>query len=66
VTASLSGSRVLILTGTSEGDEGIVLEKADGADMWKVAPDQSSRILELKFRKDFALLFDGSGRKELN
>jgi hypothetical protein len=57
---------VLILTGASEGDEGIVLGKADCPGMWMVAPDQTSQILALKYRKDFALLFDGSGRKELN
>jgi hypothetical protein len=57
---------VLILTGASEGDEGTVLEKADCQETWKVAPDQTNQILELKFRKDFALLFDGSGNKALN
>ena len=66
VTQSLTGSRVLILSGSSEGDEGIVLDKADGRDMWRVAPDSSNKILDLEFRKDFALLFDGSGKKELN
>ena len=66
VTQTLTGSRVLILSGSCEGDEGIVLDKADGNDMWKIAPDSSNKILDLKFRKDFSLLFDGSGKKELN
>lgn len=52
---SLEGRRVLILTGTHAGEEGICLGRT-AAGRWAVSPKSSTAILDLHFESEFALL----------
>ena len=56
----LSGHRVLIVTGTHAGQEGVCLGRSADGDKWAVSPDGSNEILELIFEEEFGLLLDMS------
>lgn len=57
----LSGCRILIVNGTFDGQEGVVLGKSSDGNKWAISPDGSSEILDLAFEKEFGLLLDMSG-----
>lgn len=59
-TKDLSGCRILILSGTHAGREGICLGRAADGKKWSVSPDDSNEILSLTFEKEFGLLLDMS------
>ena len=63
---SLEGHRVLILTGTHEGEEGVCLGKVTGHNRWAVSPNSSNEVLEFTFEQEFALLLDLSSAPERN
>jgi hypothetical protein len=54
----MEGARVLILTGSFQGQEGVCLGQADRNGFWAVSPDGADEILSLEFEKDFGLLVD--------
>jgi hypothetical protein len=60
----MSGSRVLILTGQFEGEEGICLGECD-MDHAAISPDSGDEILSLTER-EYALLIDLSVDPESN
>ena len=64
--SDLSGSRILILAGEFQGQEGVCLGPGADHEIWAVSPDDSNAILHLKFEKEFALLIDMSGKGENN
>jgi len=64
--SNLAGSRILILAGEFEGQEGVCLGTGADPGTWAVSPDVSATILNLKFEKEFALLLDLSGKRENN
>jgi hypothetical protein len=61
----MQGARVLILTGSFEGQQGVCLGETAGRDLWAISPDNSDEILSLAFEKDFGLLMDLSGNPHL-
>jgi hypothetical protein len=63
---SLEGHRVLILTGTHDGEEGICLGRIAGTNRWAIPPDSSAAILELCFECEFALLLNLSATPARN
>jgi hypothetical protein len=56
----LSGCRVVIISGSHAGQEGICLGRAADGKKWSVSPDDSNEILSLMFEKEFGLLLDMS------
>lgn len=54
----LAGSRILILSGKYEGQEGVCLGRSARSQKWAVSPDSATEILELEFEAEFALLLD--------
>jgi len=62
----LSGCRVLIVSGTHEGQEGICLGPAPVGKKWAVSPDDSEAIVNLQFEKEFGLLVDLAGDSQRN
>jgi hypothetical protein len=58
--AELSGSRVLILTGTYAGQEGVCVGQSIDGKHWPISPDGSNEILQLLFEKEFGLVLDMS------
>jgi hypothetical protein len=62
----MQGARVLILTGSFEGQQGVCLSEAACKGLWAISPDNSDEILFLVFEKDFGLLMDLSGDPVLN
>jgi hypothetical protein len=62
----LSGCRVLILSGSHAGQEGVCVGRGADGKKWAVSPDESNEILNLTFEKDFGLLLDMSGDAERN
>lgn len=63
---TLEGHRVLILAGEHRGEEGICLGEVTQRNRWAVSPDSTSEILELTFKRDFALLLDLSANSSKN
>ena len=61
----MQGSRVLILRGDFEGDEGICLGE-DKNGRWAISPNDSDEILSLVRDKHFALLIDLSADPRRN
>jgi len=61
-----SGCRILILSGTHAGQEGVCLGRAADGKKWSVSPDATNEILNLTFEKEFGLLLDMSGNPEDN
>ena len=57
----LSGYRVVIVSGSHAGQEGVCLGRAADGKKWSVSPDDSNEILSLMFEKEFGLLVDVSG-----
>ncbi|HZS56882.1 MAG TPA: hypothetical protein VFA65_20925 [Bryobacteraceae bacterium] len=53
----MQGTRVLILSGQFEGEEGICLGK-DRNGRWAISPDGSDEIVSLLCDREFALLID--------
>jgi hypothetical protein len=62
----MQGARMLILTGSFEGQQGVCLGEAARTGLWAISPDNSDEILSLVFDKDFGLLMDLSGDPDLN
>ena len=62
----LSGCRILIVSGSHAGQEGICLGRVADGNKWSVSPDGSNEILNLTFEKEFGLLLDMSGNTERN
>jgi hypothetical protein len=62
----LSGCRILIVSGSHAGQEGICLGRAADGKKWSVSPDDSNEILSLTFEKEFGLLLDMSGEARKN
>jgi hypothetical protein len=62
----LSGHRVLILSGSHVGQEGVCLGRAADGKKWSVSPDDTNVILNLTFEKEFGLLLDMSGDAQKN
>jgi hypothetical protein len=60
--SGLDGSRILILAGEFQGQEGVCLGHGTDPDTWAVSPDDSDAIVNLKFEKEFALLLDLPGK----
>jgi hypothetical protein len=56
----MQGARVLILTGSFRGQEGVCLSEAAQTGLWAVSPDRSDEILSLVFERYFGLLVDFS------
>lgn len=63
---SLTGCRILVTDGFYAGKEGIALGPGTSGRQWMVSLDGENEIRELSYPDDFSMLFDGSGRKELN
>ncbi len=63
---SLTGCRILVTDGVYAGKEGIALGPGTSGRHWMVSLDGENEIRELSYPDDFSMLFDGSGRKELN
>ena len=61
----MQGARVLILTGSFQGQEGVCLG-AKSPDVWAISPNNSDEILSLAFEKEFALLVDLSSDPNRN
>ena len=61
----MQGARVLILTGSFQGQEGVCLG-AQSPGVWAVSPNDSDEILSLAFEKDFALVVDLSSDPNRN
>lgn len=53
----MEGARVLILTGTFRGNEGMCLGE-ESQNKWAISPSSSDEILSLTWRDEFALLID--------
>ena len=62
----MQGARVLILTGSFEGQQGVCLGEAARKGLWAISPDNSDKILSLAFEKDFGLVVDLSVNPQLN
>lgn len=62
---SLTGCRILVTEGEHAGKEGVALGPGTSRN-WMVSLDGESQIREMQYPDDFSMLFDGSGRKELN
>jgi hypothetical protein len=56
----------LVTDGFYAGKEGIALGPGTSGRQWMVSLDGENEIRELSYPDDFSMLFDGSGRKELN
>jgi len=52
----LTGKRVLILVEPYAGQEGVCLGKSSDGIRWAVSPDESDKILQLLFEKEFGIL----------
>lgn len=63
---SLTGSRILVTDGVHAGKEGVALGPGTSGHHWMVSLDGENEIRELSYPDDFSMLFDGSGKKELN
>ena len=63
---SLTGCRILVTEGENAGKEGVALGPGTSGRHWMVSIDGESQIRELQYPDDFSMLFDASGRKELN
>jgi hypothetical protein len=64
--ASLVGRRVLILVGPHAGEEGICLGNVTQRNIWAISPVSSDDVLELYYKRDFALLIDFSAEAARN
>lgn len=62
---SLTGCRILVTEGDHAGKEGVALGPGTSRN-WMVSLDGESQIRELNYPDEFSMLFDGSGKKELN
>ena len=62
----MQGARVLILTGSFQGQEGVCLGEKSPGRAWAISPDNSDEILSLAFEKDFALVVDLSSDPNRN
>jgi hypothetical protein len=56
----------LVTEGENAGKEGVALGPGTSGRHWMVSIDGESQIRELQYPDDFSMLFDASGRKELN
>lgn len=63
---SLTGCRILVTDGAHLGKEGVALGPGTSGRHWMVSLDGENEIRELCYPDEFSMLFDGSGRKELN
>ena len=63
---SLTGCRILVTEGVNAGKEGVALGPGNSVRHWMVSLDGESQIREMQYPDDFSMLFDASGRKELN
>jgi len=63
---SLTGCRILVTDGENAGKEGVALGHGTSVRKWMVSLDGENEIRELQYPDEFAMLFDGSGPKELN
>lgn len=57
-TSDFTGRRVLILVGEYAGHEGVCLGKTADQMNWAISPDNSDKVLQLEFEKEFGLLMD--------
>lgn len=64
--SDLEGARVLILTGSFKGEEGMCLGRHGTDNSWAVSPNNTPEILSLVFERDFALLVDLSSDPNRN
>jgi hypothetical protein len=56
----------LVTDGLYAGKEGVALGPGTSGHNWMVSLDGENEIRVLNYPDDFSMLFDGSGRKELN
>ncbi len=53
-----NGHRVIILTGSYAGQEGVCLGKSEDGSKWMVSPDSTNDILQMVFDQDFGILIN--------
>lgn len=62
----LSGKTVLITGGEFAGEEGVCLGLAQDNRLWAVSPNSSSRIVNLKFEKEFGVVLNPGQKAGIN
>jgi hypothetical protein len=64
--SNFTGCRVIILSGSHQGQEGVCVGRSSDGNRWAISPDGTNEILQLIFEKDFGLLMDLSADPEKN
>jgi len=56
--SDFTGCRVLILTGSHAGSEGVCIGKSTDGVRWAISPDGGDEIVQLPYEREFGLLVD--------
>jgi hypothetical protein len=63
---AFEGARIVILTGSFTGEEGVCLGFTADRKQWAISPDSTDEIVPMKYEVDFAPLIDLSGQPKRN